>query len=80
MDEREELFSEAKGYLVDFFIGLSEDAVQTVRSVYTIWDVLGDIGGLIDMFKILAQPLVALSNLLIGSGMARFLLQAIFVK
>ena len=56
------------------------DAVQTVRSVYTIWDVLGDVGGLIDMFKILALPLVTFVNMLFGTGLTRFLLQAIFVN
>ena len=59
---------------------MSTDAINTVRSVYTVWDVLGDIGGLIDMFKILAQPLVDFINTLVGTGLTRFLLQAIFVK
>ena len=53
-EEYKQDFSEYKGHLLDFFVSLDEDAVQTVRNVYTIWDVFGDIGGLIDMFKILA--------------------------
>ena len=53
-EENEYLFSGVKDHFVDFYISLDEDAVQTVRNVYTIWDVFGDIGGLIDMFKILA--------------------------
>ena len=57
---------------------MSVDAVQTVRNVYTIWDVLGDVGGLIDMFRILALPIVTFANMLVGTGLTRFLLQAIF--
>ena len=53
---------------------MSGDAIQIVRSVYTFWDFLADVGGLIDMFKILVNPLVAFINMLVGTGLSRFLL------
>ena len=35
------------------YISLDTDAIETVRSVYTIWDALGETGGLIDILKVL---------------------------
>ena len=39
-------------------ISLYLDAVDEVRSIYTIWDALGEIGGLIDMLRLLGWPII----------------------
>ena len=50
-----------------------------MRSVYTIWDVLGDIGGLIDMLYLLGKPVLIILQVILGSGMSQFLLKSLFV-
>ena len=37
----------------EFLISLDMDAVDEVRSIFTVWDALGEIGGLIDMLRLL---------------------------
>ena len=37
---------------------LSPDTKEHARSIYTIWDLLGDIGGLFDMLRLLKSPFV----------------------
>ena len=71
----EEYFDE----LIGLVITLDHDAIEEKRSIYTIWDVLGDIGGLIDMLYILGKPLMVLTNLILGSGMSRHILKSLFV-
>ena len=51
--------SKATGSLSDIIITLDMDAVEIVRNVYTIWDALGDIGGLIDILRLLKQPFIS---------------------
>ena len=62
------------------YIGLNFDAIEEVRTVYTFWDVLGDIGGLIDMLVLLGQPLIYLLNLIMGTGIRKFLTESLFMK
>ena len=63
---------------MEYYITISPDAIDITRQVYTIWDALGDIGGLMDMLRLIGYPLIGLSNLLFGSGLSRFLYTAIF--
>ena len=37
----------------ELIVSLDLDVVDEVRNIYTIWDALGDIGGLIDMLRLL---------------------------
>ena len=53
---------------------MSMDVVKNSRSIYTILDVLGDVGGLFDMLRLILENLMSLLTLLIGSGLDRFLL------
>ena len=59
-------------------ITLDLDSTEHVRSIYTIWDALGDIGGLIDMLCLLCKPLIILYHAIVGNGrnflMTRFLI------
>ena len=64
--------------LIGLVITLDHDAIEEKRSIYTIWDVLGDIGGLIDMLYLLGKPLIVLSNVILGSGMCRHILKSLF--
>ena len=66
------------GYIMEYYITIDPDAIEITRQVYTIWDALGDIGGLMDMLRLIGYPLIGLSNLLFGSGLSQFLFAALF--
>ena len=57
---------------------MSPDTTLHSRSIYTVWDFLGDVGGLFDMIRLLTQPIVTLSSALLGTGLHRFLISALF--
>ena len=59
---------------------MSTDRVIYSRSIYGVWDFLGDVGGLFDMLRLLAEPVLALTSILFGSGLERYLISAIFKK
>ena len=52
--------------------------VEYSRAIYTIWDLLGDVGGLNDMLKQLGAPLVSLLSFIVGSGLENHLIQLLF--
>ena len=63
------------------FIMLIEQDYTTVeysRAIYTIWDLLGDIGGLLDMLEVLGAPLVSLLSFIAGSGLENYLIELLF--
>ena len=57
---------------------MNTDRTLYSRSIYTIWDFLGDVGGLFDMIRLLAAPLVSLSSAILGTGLHRYLISALF--
>ena len=57
---------------------LSPDIRVHTRSIYTIWDLLGDIGGLFDMLKLMQSPFVTFFSFLFGIGLETHLVQAMF--
>ena len=57
---------------------LDKDRVHHKRSIYTFWDFLGDVGGLFDMLKILAKPVLVIAHVLLGTGLDQYLLSSIF--
>ena len=57
---------------------LSPDINMHSRSIYTFWDLLGDIGGLFDMLRLIIKPLITLVSLAFGTGLETYLVQAIF--
>ena len=59
-------------------MGLSFDAVVETRQIYTIWDFLGDVGGLADMLKLLGGPIISFIQLILGSGLSKLLIKSIF--
>ena len=66
------------GHIMEYYITIDHDAIEMTRQVYTIWDALGDIGGLMDMLRLVGYPLIGLSNFLLGSGLSQFLFAALF--
>ena len=54
-------------------IGLELDAINKTRQIYTIWDVLGDVGGLMDMLRLIGLPFIALIKVFFGNNLARFI-------
>ena len=53
---------------------LSPDIKVNTRSIYTIWDLLGDIGGLFDMLKLIKSPFVTFFSFLLGAGLETHLI------
>ena len=54
------------------------DIVEQNRTVYTFWDVMGDLGGLYDALKLLVGIFVSITSTLTGSSLSRFLISKIF--
>ena len=55
------------------------DVIQQERSVYTVWDLFGDVGGLFDMLSYIGQWLVGLISLVSGSPLNRFIFARLFM-
>ena len=75
------LYTEVDSPINDFFqlrIYLSADLNEIKRSIYTIWDLLGDVGGLLEMLKLLASPLVTMFTLLSGAGLEKYIHESLF--
>ena len=56
------------------------DRISYSRAIYGVWDFLGDVGGLYDMLRLLAEPILAIISVLVGSGLDRFLIRSLFKK
>ena len=59
---------------------LSKDVQHHNRSVYTLFDLLGDVGGLFDALKGIMSINVALYFLLFGNPMHEYLLKALYLN
>ena len=55
--------------LYSLIFSLSADVLIEERSIYTFWDLLGDIGGLFGSLTFLGSIYVSIINLIIGSRM-----------
>ena len=64
--------------LAGFYISFDSKHVNHTRSIYSALDFLGDVGGLYDMLKLVAEVLLSLWSLIAGSGLDAYLLQSIF--
>ena len=58
----------------------SADEIAHERQVYTILDMLGDVGGLLDMLTYLGQILLAIMFKISGSETVRYLAGALFFR
>ena len=61
-----------------FELYLDPDVKEYKRSIYTIWDVLGNIGGLFDMLKLLSSPIITFCTFIVGTGIDNHLIQSVF--
>ena len=59
---------------------LSKHVQHHNRSVYTLFDLLGDVGGLFDALKGIMSTTVALYFFLFGNPMHEYLLKALFLN
>ena len=57
---------------------MSLDTIQHTRSIYSILDLLGDVGGLYSILLDLCEILVGIPTLLFGSVLQKFLAANIF--
>ena len=60
------------------FFQMDMTVIEHSRSIYTYWDFLGDVGGLFGILQSLAYPLIALSSLLLNTGIDQFLIESLF--
>ena len=58
----------------------SSDEITHERQVYTLLDMLGDVGGLLDMLTYLGQMILAMIFKVSGSETIRYLVGALFYK
>ena len=63
-----------------FVLGIRQDfsIVEHARTIYTVWDLLGDIGGLFDMLKLLVTPMITFLSLIADSGLESHLINMLF--
>ena len=66
------------GRLGGFFVSFDSQIVKHTRSIYSALDFLGDVGGLYDMLKLVAEVLLSVWSLIAGCGVDAYLLQSIF--
>ena len=59
-------------------VSMSLDLIEHERAIYTIFDLLGDIGGLSDILFKLGGILVWIISFLTGSGLDRLLVSSLF--
>ena len=57
---------------------LNKDTITQYRSIYSFFDFLGDVGGLLDLFLRFAQFLVTLTAWLVGNDLTLFLISSLF--
>ena len=55
------------------YLQLKSDILVHKRSIYTFWELLGDVGGLLEILKLLASPIIFLANVSFGSGLNAYL-------
>ena len=64
--------------LVEFRLLLDSDTYEHKRSIYTFWDMFGDIGGLKEIAFIFASIIIGMKAFIFGSGLDQFLLTKLF--
>ena len=62
----------------EFLIYLDLDTIDEYRTIYGVFDFLGDVGGLLDLFTLFAERLLALIGWLVGSDLNIYLASHLF--
>ena len=66
------------GLLFSLFFSMSPDIIFEERSIYTFWDLLGDIGGLFGSLTFLGTIVMSVIELIVGSKMSQFITAQLF--
>ena len=54
------------------------DVISHSRSIYTVWDFAGDVGGLFDMLKLIGEVLISLMTMIFGSSLNKHMLEKLY--
>ena len=71
---------EGANYVFKLNFAMNQDQVIYERSIYTFWDLAGDVGGLFDFLKLVGFQLTTFISFLTGSGIDRFLVSKLFFR
>ena len=63
---------------IEIWFEIEPEMLVHARTVYTFYDLLGDVGGLSSTLWMISAYVVAISNALFGSGLSKFLTAEIF--
>ena len=77
-DVEDHLNTKIEERALKLLIMASNDVKENSRSIYTIWDLLGDVGGLYDMLKLISQAVVSLYSMTVFSDLDSFLHESLF--
>ena len=77
---KERTFSHFKDSLFTLSIGMSSDIVVHHRSIYNALDLLGDIGGLLDMLLIIGQMVLICFTAVKGKPLSIFFVERLFKR
>ena len=64
--------------MLQFQIFMSPDTYEYHRQIYTIWELFGDIGGLLEVVMIIGGFSKACVALIFGSGLDNYLMSRLF--
>ena len=70
--------TETQALSVEF--SLDSEVIHHIRSIYTFFDLLGDVGGLFDAMKGIAQVIVAFYFSIFGNPLHGYILNALFLR
>ena len=63
---------------IEIWFEIESEMLVHARTVYTFYDLLGDVGGLSSTLWMISAYVVSISNALFGSGLSKFLTAEIF--
>ena len=70
--------SVAPNEAASIWFSLSLDMVTESRTVYGVFDLLGDVGGLFDMLKLVSEIFLYLITVVFGSNLDIFMIRRLF--
>ena len=73
-------FTARESMVVNLGIYLDLDTVTEMRTIYGVFDFLGDVGGLLDLLQLFAGIIVRLFAWVAGSNLNIFLIETLFKK
>ena len=67
-----------KSLLYQSQIYMSLDSIDYERSVYTLWDWMGDVGGLFGSLTIIGHCIVSMTQYITGHGIVQEIIESIY--